>query len=395
LIAGKRISVSKRAYPSSSPSRLARLLQVGNGACDLIRSIGKRRTLVSGSQLEYLSGDIEYVTGHCFRRWWRNLSVKRPFFVVTGNDPSESIAAITGCDAGSNPRLCLSAHGCVVVVMANWKDIPAVFHYGGCEQSSAELHRQANGLAIASSDPQLCHLVPRLLFHKTLMSGASVIAQTRIPAESYKFSWRRVDAAIDLWLSRKAASENAGTTWMHQQQALVFKFLPGFRDSLVQISEALMEWYGAARIPGGLTHGDFWLGNVLFRGNEVSGIIDWEWIQRDGLAILDCLHMLLISCATLNEVSLTHYLNQIWTDEISEVELRDRISRLCIRSGIDREDLKFVALLFWFGMLSQRAIRGGGPAFVWSEKMITRTMPAILKWLGKHSMARGIRAVTH
>jgi hypothetical protein len=394
LVAGKHIRVPKRAYPNSSPSRFARLLQVGNGACDLLLSVGRQRTLVSGEQLEYLDGDIEYFTGHCFRRWWRSLSVKRPFFVVSGSDPAESIAAITGCDARPSPRLCLSNNRCVVVIMANWSGTPAVLHYAGCEQAIAELGRQANGLAIASSNPQLRHLVPRLLTDAALPNGAAVIAQTRVRADPYKFSWRRIDAATELWLSRKPASENRERAWMDQRPARVCESLPGHRDLLIRAADALMEWRETTRIPEELTHGDFWLGNVLFDGDDVSGVIDWEWAQTDGLRVVDGLHMLLMSSAVAHGAPLSDYLYQLWADEIEDVALQQRIAKLCSLSGIDREDLKFVALLLWFGILWQKEVRGGRTAVMWSEKMITRTKPAIMKWLIGCSKTRGIRAAT-
>jgi len=156
----------------------------------------------------------------------------------------------------------------------------------------------------------------------------------------------------------------------------------------------LLEWYETTRIPGDLVHGDFWLGNVLFNGDAVSGIIDWEWAQRDGLRVVDGLHMLLISHAVAHDVPISHYLCQLWADETDDPALQQRIANLCAHSGMDRDDLKFVALLFWFGILWQRAIRGGVPAASWSEKMIPRTMPAITKWLNQYSKTRGIRAAT-
>jgi hypothetical protein len=385
LIAGKHIRVSKYAYPGSSPSRFARLLQVGNGAYDLLLSVGKQRTLVSGKCLEYLAGDVEYFTGDCLRRWWSGLSVKRPFFVVSGADPGESIAAVTGCDARPDPRLCLSANRCVVVIMANWSGTPAVLHYAGCVQGTAELRRQAIGFAIASSNPQIAHLVPRLLTHATLPDGAAVIAQTRILAEPYEFSWYRIDAATELWLSRKSSKANGDTAWIEQRMDRVCEFVPRHRDLLRPAMHALLEWCETARIPGDLTHGDFWLGNVLFNGDEVAGIIDWEWAQKDGLRVVDGLHMLFMSNAVTHGVPLAHYLCQLWADEISDIAMQQRIDRLSIQFGMDRDDLKFAALLLWFDTLWQRAIRGGVTATSWSEKMIPRTMPAAMQWLSRYS----------
>jgi hypothetical protein len=388
LLSGKHIRVPKHAYPGLSPSRVARLLQVGNGARDLLLSVGRQRTLVSGERLEYLSGNIDYFTEHILRHGWNLLGAKRPFFVVSGTAPSQSIAAITGCDTQPLPRLCLSPH-CVVVIMANWSGTPAVLHYAACDRGIAELGRLANGLGIASSDLQIRHLVPCLLAHAHLEDGAVVLAQTRIPAGSHEFSWRRIDAATELWLSRKPRSEDGGRAWVGQRLVQLCAFLPRFQDLLIPATDALLSWCETARIPGDLTHGDFWLGNVLFSGDTVSGIIDWEWAQKDGFVLVDALHMLLMSTATANGGRVAHYLRQLWADEIGDAALQERIAKLRIQSGMDKDDLKFIALLLWFDILWQKAMRGGMPSTSWLEDMIPRTMPAIEKWLSRYSTTRG------
>jgi hypothetical protein len=388
LLSGKHIRVPKRAYPGLSPSRVARLPQVVNGTCGLLLSAGRQRTLVSGESLEYLGGDIEYFTGHIFRRWWTSLDIKRPFFVLTGADPSESIAAVTGCDKHPAPRLCLSTH-CVVVIMANWGGSPAVLHYAACDKAIAELGRQAGGLGIASSDPQIRHLVPPLLAHDHLENGGSVLVQSRIPAEPYEFSWRRIDAATELWISRKPGSEYGRRVWVGQRLVQLCAWLPRFQGLLVPATDALLNWCDRVRVPGYLTHGDFWLGNVLFHGDSVSGIIDWEWANEDGFVLVDALHMLLMSSASAKGCGVASYLRQLWSDEVSETALQERIMRLCIHSGLDKDDLKFIALLLWFDILWQKLMRGGMPSASWLEDMIPRSTPTIEKWLNRYSMAKG------
>ena len=388
LLSGKHIRVPKHAYPGLSPSRVARLLQVGNGARDLVLSVGRQGTLVSGERLEYLAGDIEYFTGPILRNGWSLLGARRPFFVVSGTDPAGSIADVTGCDPTPAPRLRLSTH-CVVVIMANWCGAPAVLHYAACDNAIDELERQANGLGIASSDQQIQHLVPRLLAHENLENGAAVLVQSRIPAGPYEFSWRRIDAATDLWLSRKPGREYGGGAWVSQRLAQLCAFLPHYQESLISVTDALLEWCETKRIPGDITHGDFWLGNVLFSGDNVTGIIDWEWAQRDGFVLVDALHMLLMSAAEANGGSVAHYLRQFFADEISDTALQERIVKLRIQSGMDKDDLKFIALLLWSGILWQKAIRSRVPSSLWLEDMIPRIIPAVTKWLTRLSRTRG------
>jgi hypothetical protein len=395
LIAGKQIRIPKRAYPWTSPSKLARLLQVGNGAWELLLSAGRPRALVSGKKLAYRDGEVEYFTGHIFRRWRSFPSVKRPFFVVSGGDPAGSIAAVTGCDPQPAPRLFIASIHCTVVIMANWGGIPAVIHYAACDEAIPEVERQANGLRIAASDPQIGHLLARLLAHTNLSNGAAVLAQTRIPSDPYQFSWRRIDAATELWLGRKPTSEDGGIVRLGPRLAQVCAFFPRFRDLLVPAADALMEWSETVRIPGCVTHGDFWLSNVLFRGDTIAGIIDWEWARRDGIPLVDVMYMLLFTSACEHDVTFTQYLRQLWADEIDEAPLTSRIATMGTQSGMDKDDLKFIALALWFDFLCQRAIRGSVYSARWVEDMIPQTVPEIMKWLNRHSKTAGMRAVTH
>ena len=171
-------------------------------------------------------------------------------------------------------------------------------------------------------------LVPRLLTDTALPNDAAAIVLTRVRADPYKFSWCHIDTAIELWLSRKPASDTSGNrerAWMDQRPARVCEFLPGHRDLLIRAAGALMEWRETTRIPEELTHGDFWLGNVLFNGNDVSGVIAWEWAQMDGLRVVDGLHMLLMSRAVAHKASLAHYLCRRGVTRCNELPLESQV----------------------------------------------------------------------
>lgn len=383
LIAGRSISISRRAYPGARPSPIARFLQYLHGAGELALSIGREKTIIYGENLAYLGGDIEYFSEHIFRRWWSLLNVKRPFFVFTGTAPGRSIAAATGCDLQPAPKLCLTDR-CTVVIMAHWAGIPSVLHYAPCEISAQELARQAQGLGIASKDPEFQALLPRMLAHAVLENGCALLAQARIPAEPYQFSWERVDSATELWVSRKPAIAPAGKAWIARRIDQVCEALPTCRHQLLPPLNALLRWCESAATPTGVTHGDLWLGNVLFSASRVSGVIDWEWAQADGFIQADCLHMLLMSLAVNNDIHIAHYLRQLWLDEIGDSALQNRIATLRARSGMDLDALKFLALALWLNLIWQKAMRNQSYAAAWFEEMIPRTIPAITKWLSRH-----------
>jgi len=344
-------------------------------------------------RLAYRDGEIEYFTGNIFRRWRSFQSLKRPFFVVTGGYPAGSIAAVTGCDPQPAPRLFITKRHCNVVVMANWGGIPAVMHYAACTDSIAEVGRQANGQAIAASDSQIEQLLAHILAHRTLDNGAVILAQTRIPADPHQFSWRRIDVVTELWLSRKPVSNDGEIVRLGPRLDKVCEFFHRFHDLLAPVSCALLEWCETARIPADLAHGDFWLGNILFRGDRVAGIIDWEWARRDGIRLVDVLHMLLFSSAMEHDASFGLYLRRLWADEIDEAELSERITRVFAQAGMDKEDIKFVGLILWFDILWQRSIRGSVYSAGWMDDLIPQTVPVIMKWLDRRSKTMGTRAI--
>ena len=395
LIAGRPKGIPRHAYSGHTPSRTARLLQVANGARELLQSAGQPRSLVSGVDLAYLDGNIDYFTRDIVKRWWGFSSVKQPLFVVTGSDPAASIAAITGCDPQPAPRLSICHYKCPVMVSAYWGGEAAVLKYAHCPVAVAELERQANGLELAASDPQIRLLLPRTLSYSTLAGGAAIFAQTRLPAEPYEFSWRRVDAAAELWRSRKPTCEKAGEEGLTQRLDQVKSFFPHFRDLLLPPMDALLEWHESKRISGGITHGDLCLRNILFMRDAVSGIIDWDGAQRDGFLQVDELYLLLSSCGAAHNVDNPHYLRQIWAGEMGDAALAGRIAKLRIHAGMDEDDLKFVALLLWFSLLWQHAMRCRMPSESRLTDLIPKTIPAIMTWLARRSKTTGIHANSH
>lgn len=385
LIAGAEARVPRAGYRHTSPTRLERLAQVGNGVLGLLATVGRPSTLISGKTLAYRGGEVQYFAEEKLGHWRSYGKLTQPFFLVPGGAPAKAIAEMTGCDSVPAPRLYISKRHCSVVAIANWGGVPAIVHYGGCEDSVAEIERQERGQGIAANYPEIRHLLARILVHRTLAGGAVVLAQTRISADPSRFSWRRIDAITDLWLSRKPASPDGVAVPMHDRLNRVCEFFSHYRELLLPVKDVLEEWYERMRIPGELAHGDFWLGNVLFRGNSVAGIIDWEWARPDGIRLVDVLHMLIFSPAMEHDVSFPLTLRRLWADEIDDKELSDRLRTIFNQHGMDANDVKFLGLVLWFDILWQRAIRGSVFSGEWLDDMIPQTVPTIMEWLGRLS----------
>jgi hypothetical protein len=182
-------------------------------------------------------------------------------------------------------------------------------------------------------------------------------------------------------LSRKPAKNGGKIARLGPRTDKVCEFFPRFRDLLAPPIDALLKWGESAQLPAELAHGDFWLGNILFKGDSLAGIIDWEWARRDGIRMVDVLHMLLFSSAMEHDASFGLYLRRLWSDEIDESELSSRISTVFTQAGMARDDVKFIGLILWFDILWQRAIRGSVHSAGWMEDLIPQTVPVIMRWL--------------
>jgi hypothetical protein len=377
-MAGKEFHVPAGAY-TLSPSRFARALQMGNSLSTLLFSMGSPKALVSGKNLAYICGDLEYSSESIFSRAARLFVHKRPFFVVPGSDPASSIALLTGCDAVPAPQVCLSSQ-CVVRVTANYKGMPAVFRTGICEEARAELWRRAHGSVIAESDPLLKDLVAETILYS---AGSELLVQAWVPGTALDFSWQRVDEVTELWLANSHQSTGIARPNLCEELTLVCDSMPRYRDSLFVLRDSLLHWHALSCLPGEVAHGDLWLGNVLFEKNAITGIIDWEWGHRDGLRLVDVLQVMFMSKAVSQTTSVAHLLREFWADEIQDAGLRDRLKQLCSRLSLNMDDLKFAALLLWFDYLHQRVIRGRMPSVAWTEDMISQTTPVITRWLDR------------
>lgn len=383
LIAGGEISVPRAAYHRTSPTSWGRLAQVGKGALGLLATAGRPGTLISGKTLAYRGGEIEYFAEEKLSHWRSYKKLTQPFFFVPGGAPANMIAQMTGCDPLPAPRLFISKRHCNVVAIANWGGGPAIVHYGGCEDAIAEIDRQARGQEIAATYPELRHLLARILAYRKLADGQVVLAQSRISADPSRFSWRRIDAITDLWLARKSVTQAGVPVPMHERLNRVCEFFSLYRELLLPARDVLEDWYETVRIPGELAHGDFWLGNILFKGNSVAGIIDWEWARNDGIRLVDVLHMLIFSPAMENDISFPLTLRRLWADEISDTELSGRLTSIFDHYGMSRDDVKFLGLVLWFDILWQRAVRGSVFSGEWLDDMIPQTVPVIRRWLDR------------
>ncbi len=385
LIAGKEVQAPKLAYPVGPATKFARVVQTGNSLWELLKTFGRERVVLTGETIAWRSGEVEYSTDSVLKHWRRFLKSRQPLFVMPGIAPAEPIAAFLGCDPHPAPRLYISHVNCTLVIMANWGGAPAVLHYGNCSRASADVRNQISGLEIAASDPQIAPLLPKLFADKTLLNGAALSAQTRIPGDAGQFTWRKIDIANEYWLSRKPTSDGETVARLGQRLKLVCSYSPRHRELLLPLADALQEWYETVRIPAGVAHGDFTLGNVLFKGDMLIGIIDWDHVRKDGIPLVDALFMIINSYSGERRIPEGKLFRELWTGEFEDDAFAERIALVRAESGMDKDGLKFLGLMLWFDFLLDRARECAWQPDWWVAGMIQKTVPVAMKWLSRHS----------
>jgi aminoglycoside phosphotransferase (APT) family kinase protein len=97
-----------------------------------------------------------------------------------------------------------------------------------------------------------------------------------------------------LWASPAEGCAEAAApvpdAWARADAAVLVPHLAGARRLVLErVCEALAARLG--EVPRGWCHGDFWPGNVLSRGGALTGVVDWDAAEEDGLPLLDLFHL--------------------------------------------------------------------------------------------------------
>jgi aminoglycoside phosphotransferase (APT) family kinase protein len=70
-------------------------------------------------------------------------------------------------------------------------------------------------------------------------------------------------------------------------------YMQGAADQLQRVRNELHRAVEGQTFWAGAIHGDYWLGNMLFSGSELTGIVDWDTGGTAEFAAIDILHLLL------------------------------------------------------------------------------------------------------
>lgn len=159
----------------------------------------------------------------------------------------------------------------------------------------------------------------------------SVRALTECRRGSY--GSRPVDELVDRWV----------TTPLDSFRRILPSRLDDATDRRVgHLRSALAEIFDDDPQSVGWTHGDYWFGNVLFTesGGPVTGIVDWDSADPEGLPILDIVGLLLTTRALL-----------------ARCDLGDVVCAFLAGSGWSRPERQLLEMSEQFSSVKNEAIR--------------------------------------
>jgi aminoglycoside phosphotransferase len=164
----------------------------------------------------------------------------------------------------------------------------------------------------------------------------------------------------------------------------VLERTPAIRQAipaLARLRDALHDSIGGRRVASSWSHGDYWLGNVLFdpATRAVTGIVDWEHARPHEPASLDLAHLLL--CATAD--ACRREVGSVLVDWLAgDRRLRTKLRLLeDLQADLPGEPipLRSLLLLCWIrhvaGNLEKSMLYGSHP--VWLRRNVRAVIEAV------------------
>jgi aminoglycoside phosphotransferase (APT) family kinase protein len=176
------------------------------------------------------------------------------------------------------------------------------------------------------------------------------------------------DALVERWIDHRVRVLTAGP-----------EHAPGVADQLQRVRQELHEAVEGRAFSASVIHGDYWLGNVLFSGSHLTGIVDWDAAGTAELPAMDILHLLLytrclVSGRELGEVVCEQLVKPNWSAR--ERCLLETYAGLGDGSLPDRPAL----LLYWLSHVARHtrqtpSHRGIGER-LWERRNVRRVLEA-------------------
>ena len=168
---------------------------------------------------------------------------------------------------------------------------------------------------------------------------------------------RIIDTAID-WsvLFQTSTRNNTDIQTDHIKKVIsAFAAEAGMTDTLSsRITDYISSKLSAHPCPSVGCHGDFWIANILVDSKfDVTGVIDWDFLEKDTTPLIDILHLLFHEKTLLKPFKPWKELERTFRGKMSERNL----SKICYalnKLGIHTELFPSLLLFYWVKYLDTR-----------------------------------------
>ncbi|MFO1058646.1 MAG: phosphotransferase [Dongiaceae bacterium] len=393
---GAAARVPPALIPPPWPSRLGRLKRALYSLRFLPQAVGAGpgALLVHAAGPNLLQGEAVLAERALVRRALGQARLLQPFMLVRSAVPRPlaRACAILGIDEAAELRLYLSLN-LLLIFFGHRAGRPVVIHLAASPTALRAQERHRDGLRMADSaevPPALRRLIPELL-GLVEREDVRLLTQTRLPGRMKVLRDAPTDAvetaiarALEPLLLLRATSRHRAEGPDHALIFHRFPELPGRWPELSPLLRPLIarlqDWQRRRGLPGQLTHGDYWLRNLMFEGGSVSGIVDWERCRAHGTPGIDALHLALMSLAIERRRPIAAYLEQAWTGRWESDFLGRYVAGLRQLYGLTADDVGHLAGILYLDEFHKRHSAGLDLADSHRDSLL-RPAAALQSWL--------------
>lgn len=358
----------------------------------------KDKVIIHGDNFSDLSGEAHLVTRNLRSTALRLARHRRPFFAFPIL-PSNEMAAIVdklGLDQDAPLSAFLSVNA-IVVLFAHRAGFPVVLHIADNSPAWAVLDRHKQGLDMARSSvnsSEVLALMPTPQQMDHIGERCRLLSQTRLPGTSLSFQnlsenqlWSVMMKAM---LSIHKLHTNRQRVDMGPDHELIFHGFPmtlaswpSLEPRLRPVLEELKAWQQSGKREAVLTHGDYWMGNVLFDSEtlELTGIIDWETARLNGTPGLDALHFGLMSIAMGRARYVAHYIGQLLTGSWDDPVLEAYVAEVMRVFNLSARDIEHIGVIIYLDMFRKLSVSEETASARKRRDVLLALLPVISNWL--------------
>ncbi len=221
------------------------------------------------------------------------------------------------------------------------------------------------GFAIQQSLSEAGHQWVPDVFDAGVTEGWWYVIERRMPGETRFFLTGRRVREVASSLCALDPTPQLDLAELASHLTLAF---PEHQADLIDLIDRVAVAEPAARP----SHGDLWMGNCLWTGDELSAVVDWDRASRGGVAGADLLHLRAMYERVTRVRSIgASFRRRAWREWVVTTPLADEWNRLGLPAA--GRSLDVIAAAWWLGAIGANAAHR--PPKEWVHETVTKCVP--------------------